>query len=116
VGELKDNPASLAVGGFRHPGKPGDANVAVNAQLAPYRISLGHDEGVARDDESHPSFGKLRHEPDEIVGASAIGGRKAFPGRGADEAIENFQGTDLRGLEKDGFVHANLRSVHFARS
>ena len=116
VGKLQDDPAALAMDGIRHPGKPGDEIVAVNAELAPHRNPLGPDKGMARDDEPHPSFGEPFHEPDELIGAAAVGRSKAFPGGRADETVGQFQGTDLRGLEKDGIAHANPRSVHFVGS
>jgi len=111
VGQLQDDPAALAVDGLCHPGKPGDAAVAVDAQLAPHRKPLGPDMGMAGNDEPHTALGELAHEPDEFVGADAIGRCKTLPGCRADHAIGKFKGADFRGLKKNGFTHANPRSA-----
>jgi hypothetical protein len=105
VGKLQGDSASLAMDGIRHPGKPCNQIVAVHAELAAHRISLGPDEGVAGEDEPHPPFREHLHEPDELFGAAAVGRGETLPGGRADETVLQGQGTDSCGLEKNGFAH-----------
>jgi len=106
VGKLQGDSASLAMDGFRHPGKAGNQTVLVNTELAPHRIALGPDEGVTGDNEPYLAFGKYLHEPDKLIGAAAVGCGETLPSGRADEAVLQVQGTNPRGLEKDGFAHA----------
>ena len=107
MGKLQNDPPALAVDGIRHSGKPGDEIVAVNAELAAHRVALGPDKGMARDDEPHTAFGEPLHEPDELIGAAAVGRCETLPGCRADETVGHIQGTDPSGLEKNGIDHAS---------
>jgi len=106
VGQLQDDSPAPVMHGLCHPGKPGDAFVAVDAQLPPHCKPLGLHVGVARNDEPHAACGKLPHEPDEFLRAVPVGRRKAFPCGGADKPVGELQGADPRGVKENRFAHA----------
>jgi hypothetical protein len=87
MGHLEHNLSPGAMDGFRHVHETIDQTILVDSKLSSPSLSLGADEGIAADDQTNATFGKLRHETGKLGGARSIIAGQTFPCGGSYKPI-----------------------------